>query len=109
MSAHTPGPWKVDQGVVRTANPDVWFTQRWNGTLTNDVIQANARLIAAAPDLLTALRESKRAHHYCEDCWYSCPKAEDGCCNRAEGTDCNCGADAWNAKVDALIAQVEGH
>ena len=31
-------------------------------------------------------------HYYCEDSWYSCPKAEDGCANEGAGKECNCGA-----------------
>jgi hypothetical protein len=50
------------------------------------------------------LRDSKRKHRYCEDSWYSCPKSEDGCANENEGTDCNCGADEWNARIDAHLA-----
>lgn len=47
---------------------------------------------------------AKREHYYCEDSWYSCPKAADGCADDYQGSDCNCGADAHNAKVDALVA-----
>ena len=42
-----------------------------------------------------------RVHTYCEDSWYSCPKAEDGCLNEAQGDDCTCGADKHNAEVEA--------
>lgn len=41
-----------------------------------------------------------------EDDWYSCPKAPEGCSNEAAGTECNCGADKHNAKVDALLAKL---
>ena len=50
---------------------------------------------------------ARRKHYYCEDSWYSCPKAEGGCANDAEGGECNCGADKHNAKVDALLAAAE--
>ena len=53
-----------------------------------------------------ALQRSKRNHYYCEDTWYSCPKAEDGCANDAEGDDCNCGADVLNAENDKAIAAI---
>lgn len=47
--------------------------------------------------------ERKRmAHHYVEDCWYSCPKAEDGCCDERQGDECNCGADELNAYIESL-------
>jgi hypothetical protein len=58
-------------------------------------------------ELIAFLVEAKRGHYYCEDCWYSCPKAAEGCCDESQGTDCNCGADEWNAKVDAMIARLE--
>ena len=50
-----------------------------------------------------------RNHYYCEDGWYSCPKAEDGCYDEHEGDDCNCGADEHNAEVEArqAIARAE--
>ena len=50
---------------------------------------------------------AKREHYYCEDSWYSCPKAEDKCANDSEGEDCNCGADIHNAKVEAIAAELE--
>ena len=44
----------------------------------------------------------RRIHYECEDCWYSCPKSEDGCCNdNVEG--CTCGADDWNARIDEAL------
>lgn len=55
MSAHTPGPWAVDgHFVVRgdgTALCDVWASR----PIPNAEAEANARLIASAPDLLEAL------------------------------------------------------
>ena len=44
-----------------------------------------------------------REHYSCEDCWYSCPKSVDGCCNEGEGTECNCGAEKHNAEARALL------
>lgn len=65
MSAHTPGPWKV------TAAGSQWSVERkgakrgedamCNGSQLADDWKANSRLIAAAPDLLDALR---LAHDY---------------------------------------------
>ena len=53
---HTQGPWKVDANsmgsVVTIAGPD----GRPIARMIDDPEQANARLIAAAPDLLEALR-----------------------------------------------------
>lgn len=62
MSKHTPGPWTVDGNVIRGDEKsngsvsvacilDVAYPYgRWAG----ESAQANARLIAAAPDLLEA-------------------------------------------------------
>jgi hypothetical protein len=44
-----------------------------------------------------------------EDCWYSCPKAPDGCCNDNYAEDeCICGADDHNARVDATLLLIDG-
>ena len=50
---------------------------------------------------------AKRNHYYCDDTWYSCPLATDGCADdRQSKNECNCGASAHNEKVDALLAQL---
>ncbi len=49
---------------------------------------------------------AKRNHYYCEDTWYSCPKAEDGCANEGAGDECNCGADEHNAEVAAAYVKL---
>lgn len=46
---------------------------------------------------------ARRKHRDCEDCWYSCPKSEGGCCDDRQGGECNCGADEINARVDEII------
>lgn len=50
---------------------------------------------------------ARKQHYYCEDSWYSCPKATDGCANDSAGDECNCGADEHNANVDALMQQLK--
>ena len=49
------------------------------------------------------------SHYYCEDSWYSCPKAQDGCANNDEGDECNCGAEIkqnkYKAFIDSLITK----
>ena len=58
--------------------------------------------------LVGGLRRLRRPHRDVEDCWYSCPKSEGGCCNDAIPADeCDCGADTLNALVDALLALIE--
>ena len=63
MSKHTPGPWKIhEHGVgfeVECANGNVVAQAQQVTALRQDTMQsarkANARLIAAAPELLEAL------------------------------------------------------
>lgn len=60
VGAHTPGPWIAKAGIgrwnVTTASPPRTFNIC---SINSDRIEqeANARLIAAAPDLLEALKE----------------------------------------------------
>jgi hypothetical protein len=60
-------------------------------------------------EVLAFLKMSRQSHNYCEDGWYSCPKAEDGCSNDAIGTDCNCGADKYNTELEILIEKIRKH
>lgn len=57
--------------------------------------------------MLNFLKNTKRTHYYCEDSWYSCPRHEDGCSDSGKGTECNCGADDYNASAEALINRAE--
>jgi len=53
MSGHTPGPWKIDYkkfNIIKTADGAIVATCNNLTGLCN--MQNNARLIAAAPDLL---------------------------------------------------------
>lgn len=62
-SDHTPGPWACttrqgswDWVVYSASDPNIEVCQMFHdGTHFNEVGEANARLIAAAPDLLAAL------------------------------------------------------
>lgn len=57
MSANTPGPWDITWGpVIKIGNDVAEVPQRLDGQHT-----ANARLIAAAPDLLEFAREVRRS------------------------------------------------
>lgn len=87
MSEHTPGPWRINRsermlsqwgvgkdlyvGMVVADTPVAAIT---HSGLHFDEAQCNARLIAAAPELLEALQEFA-AHHacgcghpYCKNC-----------------------------------------
>ncbi len=56
MSKHTPGPWATDGGdtVVAMGNQIVVTAPAPDGA-SREEMKANARLIAAAPDLLAVL------------------------------------------------------
>jgi len=56
-AGHTPGPWKYEPGTktIRSVPANYWLAtlDSWDGMVDNE---ANARLIAAAPDLLATLK-----------------------------------------------------
>ena len=54
MSKHTPGPWRRAKYKVFSAGESLVANTRSTG-LASDADEANARLIAAAPDLLEVL------------------------------------------------------
>lgn len=57
--------------------------------------------------IVNILRKLLRNHYYCEDCWYSCPLSEDGCCDDREPEDkCNCGAEQTNMLVFSLAKEI---
>ena len=65
MSKHTPGPWAVDR-YCRDITPVGRYLRiaeipghRENDTPDSQEREANARLIAAAPDLLAALQAAR--------------------------------------------------
>lgn len=59
---HTVGPWHMDRWghVIRPNGNSVLFGGLSLGLSCNDEIRANDRLVCAAPDMLTALREVLR-------------------------------------------------
>ena len=57
MSTHTAGPWHTsaaDRAITTAAGWDIALLPVSNGPIGIDAMTANARLIAAAPDLLEA-------------------------------------------------------
>ncbi len=63
---HTPGPWFIEGPDPAKTNPNMglWCVES-GSNVANDCTYADALLIAAAPDLLAALREIKRTNeHY---------------------------------------------
>jgi len=68
MSAHTPGPWVAAESVV---TPEFWSIEYVDSkgarigdigylSLNPERLEANARLIASAPELLTALQAAMK-------------------------------------------------
>lgn len=53
QAAHTPGPWTILNRGYKSHVTD--SDMRWNAEVVGPGHTANARLIAAAPDLLAAL------------------------------------------------------
>lgn len=41
-------------------------------------------------DVYKAALERLKGHQECDDCYYSCPLSEAGCCNPDGGTECTC-------------------
>jgi len=101
MSGHTPGPWEVDreQGgggrFVRDRHRTL-IADAFHKTVPIDERAANARLIAAAPELLAALKA------YVE--WFGGAHVH-GC--PADDT-CDCPGAAVNALVNNALAKAEG-
>lgn len=52
---HTPGPWRTTGSLI--SNESRVLVASLSGASDDDVEAANARLIAAAPELLAALKE----------------------------------------------------
>ena len=76
QATHTPGPWKVNGYMVRTDCKISLFVANCCYGAT-DAIEANARLIAAAPELLAALEwavETADTEQYEAD-WYAAARA----------------------------------
>jgi len=55
MSKHTPGPWKLDINNCITTSDNIHIATIWEDTHPEN--HANACLIAAAPDMLDALKD----------------------------------------------------
>lgn len=64
-ATHTPGPWYVGTGWIfhrsdeRIGGSGAPLREEVCRVLTNDVGDANARLIAAAPELLAVLKDAE--------------------------------------------------
>ena len=75
-----------------------------------DELKTCVKWIPVDTKLLAELKElAIREHYYCEDEWYSCPLADDGCLNDdVDPNECDCGADEHNAKVEDIYKKLVG-
>jgi hypothetical protein len=65
-------------------------------------------LSIAADGLAEALRDAKQGHLVVEDAWYNCPASKEGSPQYGDDeTECLCGADEINAKIDKALATYE--
>lgn len=101
MTQHTPGPWATDNGHAERDGIQIWDTVE--GLIIADVVddqhdnsEANARLIAAAPAMLNALKDTINA----------CFKHTHVCliCDELTGHMDGCAV----AAVEIAIAEAEG-
>lgn len=46
-------------------------------------------------------------HEECEDCWYSCPLSEGGCCDESQKKECNCGEENRHRKVKQYLSSCQ--
>lgn len=114
MSRHTPGPWvlettKSDIGHVHKIQPlraCLYVDNRRSDPSSAPEALANARLIAAAPELLEALKALLAADvepRLCSDC-YRCKTAQASC-------ECFVTEQRWfrlQAEVVVAIKRAEG-
>jgi len=60
--SHTPGPWTIEhEAEDGTPYCDGVRIDSWEGPVAFNVIDCSAHLIAAAPELLAALKKCKQA------------------------------------------------
>jgi hypothetical protein len=77
--AYTPGPWRAIAGwpshiwhvLLADRETEIIVARGDGDSMSNEEVAANARLVAAAPDLLAALKE------VAEGCEYRLRKGED--------------------------------
>jgi len=60
-TTHTPGPWLLDEAPMETGDLTDWYcvtNATFDADVAHAVTEADARLIAAAPELLAALEDA---------------------------------------------------
>jgi len=90
---------------LRQSEMDVLKLAIMSKDLAADVtalLAALAERDAEVARLRVALASVRQTHVTCEDPWYSCPKCPEGSLRDNDG-ECNCGADAANAIIEAAL------
>lgn len=119
MSKHTPGPWRYEESTktIRSVPKNDWIASMgsWDGSVPT---AANARLIAAAPELLEALRAVVDDFGVCPHCQGKCkiPGSRNWVSTSYVEADCwHCGASGksvnlpWMKAALAVIAKALGN
>ena len=113
MSKHTPGPWFVQDGYLTIYN----LSEGTVGTTCaiakvlreqpgDDQAEANARLIAAAPELLEACEAAIRYDAVIQTCANDPERMSSAC--TAEGDDLDGLYNDWIRKARAAIRKATG-
>lgn len=114
MSAkHTPGPWQAESRFPKGDLQRPWVgrlaEQRYSALACGETVEeaiANARLIAAAPDMLEALEETRTALQHAANTFYRYAKL-----HRAKGTDQGdekaCANAGMGEEMNAAIAVID--
>lgn len=128
MSKHTPGPWEVSHGghgsphgfvideyyvLNRTVADDVAIAADIVDPATQMPSEANARLIAAAPELLEALSKAVReTEQFLFDAWLVrvCPSGDVESVQRQwlASSDHRDFVDEWREQIDAIAKATGG-
>jgi hypothetical protein len=92
MATYTPGPWRYDVDTA-TIDNDLGVTVAGiNDEVGEDIAEANAHLIAAAPELLAAVQKLLHVgQHVCIRDWNAAQRQAFDALTRALGPD-------WNAE-----------
>jgi len=94
--------------MTNLTTQDVVHVEFKSAVLFPEAIQTINKLVELVAEMRDKLATTKQHHYYCEDGWYSCPLAEDGCYNEAIPKDeCQCGADKFNATIDDALTKAD--
>ena len=89
------------KGEVEHAKDNVIAMQKVAHYINNELEKSHNRVKELEKFIDEECREG---HRYCEDGWYSCPLASEGCSDDSiDQNKCNCGADKKNKEIDNIL------